>query len=104
MNEQIKEITPQEVEEQLSNGKQLNIIDVRENDEVEQGMITVAKHIRMGDIPQRLNELDKGEEYIIVCRSGGRSHNTGVFMQEQGYNVINMVGGMLAWTGDIKTP
>ncbi|GAA0332613.1 rhodanese-like domain-containing protein [Bacillus carboniphilus] len=100
--ENIREITPEEVEQQLKEGKKLNLIDVREDDEVAQGMIPQAKHIKMGEIPDNLDQLDKNEDYVIICRSGGRSGRVSEFLQEQGYKVQNMVGGMLEYIGETK--
>ncbi|PKR84358.1 rhodanese-like domain-containing protein [Heyndrickxia camelliae] len=99
---EIKQITPEEVEQKLKNDETLNIIDVREDDEVAEGMIPEAVHIRMGDIPDSLNKLDKNEEYIITCHAGGRSMKVCEFLQDQGYHVINMTGGMSHWTGETK--
>lgn len=96
---EIKTITPDEVKEQLRNGENLNLIDVREDDEVAEGMIPQAVHIKMGDIPEHLDELDKDKSYILICRSGGRSNRVCEYLIEQGYDVTNMVGGMLEWTG-----
>ncbi|MEK3887657.1 rhodanese-like domain-containing protein [Bacillus sp. FSL K6-3431] len=99
---EIKTITPEEVKNQLQSGGTLNLIDVREDDEVAEGMIPEALHIKMGDIPERLDQLDKEKEYILVCRSGGRSGRVCDYLREQGYDVTNMVGGMLEWTGTEK--
>lgn len=96
---EIKTITPEEVKTKLRDGENLNLIDVREDDEVSEGMIPRAVHIRMGDIPDHLDQLDKNKEYIMICRSGGRSGRVCEYLMEQGYNVRNMVGGMLEWTG-----
>jgi len=93
-------ITPEELKNKLAAGEKLEIVDVREEEEVAEGMIPQAKHIVMGSIPERLNEFDKDKEYIFVCRSGARSGNVCLFMQGQGYKVRNMVGGMLEWTGE----
>ncbi|ARA98758.1 MULTISPECIES: rhodanese-like domain-containing protein [Geobacillus] len=101
--EEIKEITAAEVKEKLERGEKLNIVDVREDEEVALGMIPGAKHIKMGDIPNRLDELDKEEEYIFVCRSGRRSENVCRYLQELGYRVCNMIGGMLEWEGETVT-
>ncbi|KYD27625.1 rhodanese-like domain-containing protein [Parageobacillus toebii] len=98
--EEIKEITAAEVKEKLERGEKLNLVDVREDEEVALGMIPGAKHIKMGEIPSRLDEFNKEEEYIFVCRSGRRSENVCRYLQELGYNVRNMVGGMLEWEGD----
>ncbi len=102
MENELKTITPAEVEKLLKEGKNISIIDVRENEEVEAGKIPEAKHIRLMEIPDRLNEIEKDEEHIMVCRSGRRSENAGYFLQEQGYKVKNMVGGMLEWEGQTK--
>ena len=92
-----KQILPDELHEQLKNGKKLSIIDVREDDEVAQGMIPGAKHIPLGDIENRLDEIDKDTEHIMVCRSGGRSTKACQILMSKGYKVQNMVGGMTAW-------
>ncbi|MCZ0755187.1 rhodanese-like domain-containing protein [Anoxybacillus sp. J5B_2022] len=102
--QEIKEITAEELKKKLESGEKLNLIDVREEEEVALGMIPGAKHIRMGDIPNRLDEFNKEEEYIFICRSGARSGNVCYYLQEMGYNVCNMAGGMLAWDGDIIQP
>ncbi|UOY93554.1 rhodanese-like domain-containing protein [Ectobacillus sp. JY-23] len=96
-----KEITPNEVE-QLRREKKLSIIDVREDEEVAQGKIPSATHIPLGELEQRLTEIDKEQEHIMVCRSGARSGRASAFLTEKGYKVKNMSGGMLAWEGDIE--
>ncbi|MBS4195092.1 rhodanese-like domain-containing protein [Lederbergia citri] len=100
--ELIKTVTPEEVQKQLEEGKTLNLIDVREDEEVAEGMIPEAVHIKMGDIPEKLDKLDLHSEYIIICRSGGRSSRVCEYLFDQGYNVCNMVGGMLEWEGSLK--
>lgn len=95
----MKEITTKEVELIVKEGTPANIIDVRETDEVAQGKIPGAVNIPLGLVQFRLNELDKSKEYIMVCRSGGRSGSASQYLESQGYNVINMTGGMLAWEG-----
>ncbi|MFC0274510.1 rhodanese-like domain-containing protein [Metabacillus herbersteinensis] len=101
MNE-IKEITTAELQKKLEAGEKLELIDVRENEEVAEGMIPNAKHIRMGDIPDNLEAIDKEKEVIFICRSGGRSGNVCAYLQDQGYKVRNMVGGMLEWEGQTE--
>ncbi|MGG0717398.1 rhodanese-like domain-containing protein [Robertmurraya massiliosenegalensis] len=99
--ESIKTITTEELEEKIENGEDLLLIDVREDEEVAQGIIEGAKHIPMGQIPNHLDELDKDKEYIFICRSGRRSENVCHYLQDQGYKVRNMVGGMLEWNGEV---
>lgn len=98
----MKEITARELQQKLVSGEELHIIDVREDMEVATGKIPGAKHIPLGQIPDRYNELDKNKHYYMVCRSGGRSGNACQFLIQQGYNVTNMAGGMLAWEGEME--
>lgn len=98
----MKTITPEEVQKKIEAGEQLNVIDVREDDEVATGMIPGAQHIALGSIESRHEELDKSKEYIMVCRSGGRSGRACEYLEEQGYNVTNMSGGMLDWQGEVE--
>lgn len=95
----MKEITPVEVQELLESGQALNLIDVREADEVAEGMIPGAIHIPLGEVAERTNEFDQTKPYIMICRSGGRSGRATAFLTEQGYDVTNMTGGMLEWNG-----
>ncbi|KMY51323.1 rhodanese-like domain-containing protein [Peribacillus loiseleuriae] len=99
--EEIKTIKPEEVEAKLEAGENLELVDVREDDEVAEGIIEGAKHIRMNEIPANLDYFDKEKEYIFICRSGGRSGNVAHYLQEQGYKVVNMEGGMLEWNGEV---
>ncbi|CAM3404500.1 rhodanese-like domain-containing protein [Marinicrinis lubricantis] len=95
----MKEMTAKEVENRLAEGECPLIIDVREVEEVREGKIPGAVNIPLGLVEFRMHELDKSKEYIIVCRSGGRSARASQFLEEHGYQVINMAGGMLAWEG-----
>lgn len=96
----IKTITTDELEQKLKNGEDLLLVDVREDEEVAEGVIPGAKHIKMGEIPESLDQFDKEKEYIFICRSGNRSGNVAHYMQEQGYKVVNMEGGMMNWAGE----
>lgn len=99
---QMKEISVQEVQQRLENGEQLNLIDVREVAEVNEGHIPGIINIPLGLLEFRMHELDKNKPYIMVCRSSARSGQATAFLTAQGYNATNMVGGMLAWQGEIE--
>lgn len=98
----MKTMTAKEVETLLNEGQTLNMIDVREVDEVEAGKIPGVIHIPLGLVEFRMHELDKSKEYIMICRSGGRSGRAAQFLESQGFNVINMNGGMLTWEGKVE--
>ncbi|PWK09038.1 rhodanese-like domain-containing protein [Tumebacillus permanentifrigoris] len=96
--------TAAEIQARIESGEDLQIIDVRENEEVAtHGIIPGAKHIRAADIEHRHTELDPQAETVVVCRSGRRSKAVCNFLQKQGYgNLKNMVDGMLAWRGEVE--
>ncbi|MFD1040226.1 rhodanese-like domain-containing protein [Virgibacillus byunsanensis] len=98
----MKEITAKDLASKLKDSENVSIIDVREDEEVAQGKIPGAKHIPLGQIPERLNEIDKEKHHFMVCRSGGRSGNACSFLSEQGYDVTNMAGGMLDWEDKVE--
>ncbi|MEM1503630.1 rhodanese-like domain-containing protein [Domibacillus sp. 8LH] len=95
----MKQMLPNEVETLVTQGKELSIIDVRETDEVAAGKIPGAVNIPLGLLEFRLQDLDKSKEHIVVCRSGGRSSMAANLLEERGYKVINMAGGMNEWQG-----
>lgn len=98
----MKTILPEEVQAKLQAGEALNLIDVREVDEVQAGHIPGITNIPLGLLEFKMNELDKKKSYIMVCRSGGRSGQATAFLESQGYDVTNMTGGMLDWAGDVE--
>lgn len=95
-------MTTEELINLLDANEDLNIIDVREDFEVANGMIPGAVHIPLGSIPERMNELDPSKQYIIVCRSGNRSGKACEFLEANGFNVVNLEGGMLEYDGELE--
>lgn len=96
------EITTDELENQLNEGKKLNLVDVREVDEWQAGHIDEARNIPLSELQERVAELQQGDqEIVVICRSGGRSTKACDFLHSQGYKVINVAGGMLAWPGEV---
>ena len=91
------EITPQQLAEQLKSGHDAQIVDVREAAEVADGMIPGAKHIALGELPERLNDLDKSRPVIAICRSGARSAAAADQLTAAGFIAYTVPGGMLDW-------
>ncbi|WP_019635214.1 rhodanese-like domain-containing protein [Paenibacillus fonticola] len=96
-----KEISPQELSARLKKGEAVKMLDVREPEEWAAGHIEGAKHIPLGQILERLRELDADEELIVICRSGNRSGLACELLEEKGFNVVNMTGGLLAWEDEL---
>lgn len=95
----MKRMTTQEVQEYLKQNKEASVIDVRETEEVKAGKIPGSINIPLGLVEFRLQDIDKSKEHVMVCRSGNRSGQATRFLESQGFNVINMDGGMLEWEG-----
>jgi rhodanese-related sulfurtransferase len=98
----VKKITPEEVLKRLQNGEEVNVIDVRESREVAAGKIPGAKHIPLGRLALRKDELDKDKSYIVTCQSGNRSKAACGILEAFGYEVEDLVGGMKTWSGKIE--
>lgn len=78
------------------------IIDVREDEEVfETGTIKGAVHLPMMTVPNNLNKIPKGREIYILCRSGRRSYEVASYLNELGYNAINLKGGIIKYKGKL---
>lgn len=81
--------------------EKIELIDIREPNECEEGMLKGAKNIPMQDLLDAPDEfLDKDKEYYLICRSGVRTSNACFMLREEGYNVINVLGGMLSYEGN----
>lgn len=93
-----KVITPQEVSSQLKQGEQLFLLDVREDAEWEEGHVQGAKHIPLGQLMERVEELPVSQEIIVICRSGNRSGLACELLHEKGFQIVNMTGGLSNWT------
>ncbi|WP_417899041.1 rhodanese-like domain-containing protein [Bacillus haimaensis] len=98
----MKQISTKELEKKLTAGEEVSIIDVREAEEVAAGKIPVATNIPLSLLEFRTQDIDKTKAHIIVCRSGARSAQATMFLEAQGFDVTNMVGGMLDWEGEVK--
>lgn len=86
-----------ELNEKLKFGKHPIVLDVRQLEEFNQGHITGAKLIPLGELSRRMGELPKGREIVCVCASGSRSSSASKALATAGYNVSNLQGGMLSW-------
>lgn len=73
-------------------------LDVREDDEWQRGHAAGAQHIPMGDVPARIDEIDRDAKLYVVCHAGGRSLRVAQYLARNGFEPTNVTGGMLAWT------
>ena len=99
----MQEISVSELKKKMDDGEDIELIDVREPDEYEFARIEGAKHIPLGQILQRMDEIDNSKLIIMQCKSGGRSERAILALQQAGFegNMSNLVGGIKAWSNEI---
>ena len=74
------------------------LLDVREYDEWMAGHAPTAVHIAMSQLADRVGELDKSRPIVCICRSGNRSARVTEWLLAQGFDAVNMTGGMSSWS------
>ena len=78
------------------------LLDVREPWEYAQVHVEGSRHIPMGQIQERLEELDPKAHYVVMCHHGGRSQQVALFLASKDYGqVANLVGGIDAWAAQL---
>jgi rhodanese-related sulfurtransferase len=96
----IREISVEETMERMNSGDELQLIDVREDNEWEKGHAMGALHLGKGIIERDIEKAvpDKGMELILYCGGGYRSALAAEALQRMGYyDVSSMAGGWKAW-------
>jgi rhodanese-related sulfurtransferase len=76
------------------------LLDVRELEEFDAGHAPAAWHVPLGDLARRAGELPSAGMVVCVCRSGGRSAVATEQLRSSGREACNLLGGMLAWSGE----
>mgnify|MGYP000184180968 CR=1 FL=1 len=81
------------------------VLDVRTPMEFQEGHLknAVLLDFYSPTIQADIDALDKTKEYLVYCKSGGRSANACSYMAQSGFvKVTNMDGGILAWKGEVE--
>jgi rhodanese-related sulfurtransferase len=99
----IIQVEPKQLQRELESENPPQLLDVREADELEISSFAHFKHIPLGQVPERFGELDKDQDYVVTCRSGGRSGKACEFLAAQGYKVRNLNGGINRWAQEVDT-
>lgn len=86
-----------EVEPHEAIARRVVLLDVREDDEWVAGHAPNALHMALNTLVAEYTRLDRTQSFVCVCRSGGRSARAAAFLQDAGYDVLNLAGGMRAW-------
>lgn len=100
----IQSISPTELKSRMDSGESFTVVDVRNPWELDISRLEFAQHMVLDELPQRMNEIPKDANVVLVCRSGGRSQMAGEFLSRQGWNpdqLYNLEGGILAWARQV---
>jgi rhodanese-related sulfurtransferase len=86
----------------LIDNKEVVVLDVRTPEEYQDGHIPNALLVPLQELENKLNDLDKNEPYLVVCRSGSRSTKASEILTSNSFtNIYNMTGGMNSWVYEI---
>jgi adenylyltransferase/sulfurtransferase len=98
----IPEMSPRELKRRMDAGEAFDLIDVREPFEHEIARIDRAKLIPLGEITERLAELERKQQIVVHCHSGTRSAQAVRLLQQRGFTrVFNLEGGIDAWSDQV---
>jgi adenylyltransferase/sulfurtransferase len=99
----MEDITATELKKRLDAGEDKQLIDVRQPDENAFARIPGAKLIPLGEILNRMNEIDENRETVIHCKMGGRSARAIDALQRSGFKgkLKNLRGGITAWSNEV---
>ena len=102
----MKDLTREEFKEQVKNDPDAVILDVRTQEEVDEGIIPNAKNLDIykgQEFVDELEKLDKSKNYYVYCRSGKRSVQAATLMDSLGFNkTYNLLGGFSEWDGEVE--
>jgi adenylyltransferase/sulfurtransferase len=99
----MEEITATALKQRLDNGEDIQIVDVREDNEFAYARIPNAIHIPLGQVLSRMDEIDPNRETVVHCKMGGRSARAIDALQRSGFTgkLANLKGGILAWSDEV---
>ena len=95
----VPEISPQEFNMWLNNGKMVQVVDARTKSECQQGTIGQAVHAPLTDMPGSIERitLDPTRPVVVLCLSGHRSRPGVRWLRARGYEAYSLRGGVMAW-------
>jgi rhodanese-related sulfurtransferase len=93
----IREVTPAELQQLLSEENPPTLIDVREDGEAAICAIEGSILIPMNTLPQRLQEIPRDRPVALYCHHGMRSMMAGQWLAQQGYDALSLAGGIDRW-------
>jgi adenylyltransferase/sulfurtransferase len=100
---QMPEISATELKQRLDKGDDLQIVDVREANEVAIAKLPNSIHIPLAQVLNRMSEIDPARETVVHCKMGGRSAKAIEALKRSRFtgNLLNLKGGITAWSNDV---
>ncbi|MEQ1821763.1 MAG: rhodanese-like domain-containing protein [Fimbriimonadaceae bacterium] len=100
----IPSVSATDLDAEIKGAADINLLDVRETFELEISKLNNITHIPMGELPQRLAELDRNASWVVICRTGGRSGRVTETLLANGFSSVrNLDGGMNGWARDVDS-
>lgn len=99
---EVPEVPAAELVAKAQAGETLYFLDVRELYEWNQTRVQTSEgvqvvHVPMNSVPNRLGELPHGQSIAVICATGSRSYGVTHYLNEQGFDAVNVDGGIGAW-------
>jgi rhodanese-related sulfurtransferase len=97
------EISATELKQRMDQGDDIQIVDVREANEVAVAKLPNSVHIPLAQVVNRMSEIDPNRETVVHCKMGGRSAKAIEALQRSGFSgkLLNLKGGITAWSNDV---
>ena len=96
------EVSPKELKEEIDNGRDVVVLDVREPFEYEIAHLNNAKLIPLGQLAAHVNELDTARPIVVYCHTGQRSAQAVKLLNGLGFKKAkNLKGGIKAWGNEV---
>ena len=99
----MKSITVQELHKLINNNKNISLVDVREKSERVMASIKGSIHVPMMAIPHQLELFNKDEPIYLFCHSGVRSAQACLYLEQQGFDSVNIIGGIHARSTEVDS-
>jgi adenylyltransferase/sulfurtransferase len=101
--QKMEEITATELKQRLDRGDDIQIIDVREPNEYDIARLPDSKLIPLGQVANRMSEIDPSRETVVHCKMGGRSARAIETLTRAGFagRLLNLKGGITAWSNEV---
>lgn len=102
-NQLMPEITATELKGRLDQGDDIQIVDVREPNEYQLARLPDSIHIPLGQVVNRMAEIDPSRETVVHCKMGGRSARAIEALKRAGFTgpLTNLKGGITAWSNEV---